>query len=196
MKNIIRLSSLLTMVMLLLVGATLTSCSDDDDNKSDWPSTFSQKAKINGTEYSIDEVFFREDVWQGVEYYVFGFCNDEAEAVFDVCVPKKSMNKLLDLTKDQRVNTSSEVTVYINNTYAYGDDSFAAGSTLIASLSGSTLKFYTKGKLLKQNNYLDDDEEEDIPLVLAPRRLKAVPETVSYTFDIQYSGTVVEGGVK
>ena len=187
MKNLIRLSSLLTMVMLLLAGATLTSCSDDDDDKTngDWPAKFSQKVVFNGTPYDIDEVYGYEVDGEGEEYYVFEFYQDYTMRM-GLSIPTKSMNKVLDLTKNQQVGESS-VTVVINRTYAFGDEAFSSGSTLIASVSGSTLKIYAKGKALKYNNGIESAKAFE-----APKRMKFEP----YTFDIQYEGTFKEGGIK
>lgn len=190
MKNLIRLSSLLTMVMLLLAGATLVSCSDDDDdNNSGWPSKFSQKVVYNGKAYSIDEVYGHKNEAGGVEYYTFYLYNEEFGNDIEVSFPTRSMNKVLDLTKNQQVSGSSPVTVFINYTCANGDGAFSSGSTLIASVSGNKLKIYAKGKALKEYNFIPSSSSER-----APKKEKY--EFEPYTFDVQYEGTFKESGDK
>lgn len=181
MKNIMRLSSLLTMVALLALGSMMTACSDDDDNNSDWPSTFSQKAKINGTDFSIDNVAIVEREFKGVPYYGITAHNVSSGSNFHVVIPKVHMGKKVDLTKDLRPRTESPVTVAFEGIMAYGDGTFAEGSTMIASISGKTFKIYAKG----QAKY-SSELESGAKAFNAPSKDK-VAETV--TFDIQYSGS-------
>ena len=110
--------------------------------------------------------------------------NEEMDQVFEFSIPKVSMGKKLDLTKDLRPSQNSEVTVIIDRTYAYGDGAFEAGSYVIATFDGTNLKLYAKGKALKAGNFLPSE----IITPLAPSKDKV--EFQPYTFEISYSGKV------
>lgn len=183
MKNLKLKSLMLTLLAMVAVSmmcVSLTACGDDDDEGggSDWPKTFSQKIVANDKTYPITKVEISEGSFGGVDYYMIFLVSDDNKTPFNISVPKASMNKLLDLTKDQRVNPSSIVTVSITSAYAYGDESFESGSTLRASISGNTLKLVTKGKILKLGNYMTDDST--IPVK---------GKSVSNTFSVEYEGT-------
>ena len=173
--------TLLTMVAVSMMCVSLTACGDDDDDNgggSDWPKTFSQKIVANDKTYPITKVGISEKSFGDVDYYMIYLVSDDTKPPFEISVPKASMNKLLDLTKDQRVNPSSPVTVSVTTAYAYGDGSFESGSTLRASISGNTLKLVTKGKILKIGNLMTGDST-------IPNEGKSV----SHTFSVEYEGT-------
>lgn len=183
MKNLKLKSLMLTLLAMMAVSmmcVSLTACGDDDDDKggSDWPKTFSQKIVANDKTYPITKVGISEKSFGDVDYYMIYLESDDNKTPFEISVPKASMNKLLDLTKDQRVTPSSPVTVCITTACAYGDESFESGSTLRASISGNTLKLVTKGKILKLDNYMTDDSP--IPVE---------GKSVSHTFSVEYEGT-------
>ena len=183
MKNLKLKSLMLTLLAMMAVSmmcVSLTACGDDDDEGggSDWPKTFSQKIVANDKTYPITKVGISEKSFGDVDYYMIYLVSDDTKPPFEISVPKASMNKLLDLTKDQRVNPSSPVTVSITTAYAYGDGSFESGSTLRASISGNTLKLVTKGKILKIGNLMTGDST-------IPNEGKSV----SHTFSVEYEGT-------
>jgi hypothetical protein len=181
------LLTVLAMVAVCMTSVSLTACGSDGDdngggggNTGEWPTTFSQKVKYDGKEYPIMGVRVVQLVIDGVVFNVIDFTikNDKYEIIdFMVQVPKASRDKLLDLTKDQRVLDTSIITVVVNNTLAYGDGSFADGSFLRCSFpSQGTMKLIAKGKVLKINNNMVDG-------VVTPGKSE------THTFDIEYSGT-------
>ena len=173
------------LMLLVVMGMTITSCSDDDDDKSsDWPSKFTQSITVNGESFTIDGAGYYEDSWQGVEYYIFNGYNEETSRGFEISIPKVHMGKKLDLTKDLRPSQDSPVTVSIGRTFAYGDGAFESGSYVIATLNGTNLKIYAKGKALKYGNNLTSE----IITPLAPSKDKV--EFQPSTFEISYSGKV------
>ena len=172
------------LLVVMMMGMTITSCSDDDDDKksSDWPSKFTQSITVNGQSFTIDEAGYEEQSYAGVDYYVFTAYNEEMDQDFSICIPKVHMGKKLDLTKDLRPSQDSPVTVYVDYTLAYGDGAFEEGSSVIATLDGTNLKIYAKGKALKYGNELPSEIEKS----LAPSKIAFQP----YTFEISYSGKV------
>lgn len=188
-KTIEMMKAALMLLVVMMMGMTITSCSDDDDDKSsDWPSKFTQSITVNGQSITIDEAGYYEDSSEDVDYYVFYAYNEEMEQSFEIRIPKVSMGKKLDLTKDLRPSQDSPVTVFIEGTMAYGDGAFGAGSYLIATFDGTNLKLYAKGKALKHGNYLSPSPEI---MPLAPSKGKLY-EFEPYTFEISYSGKVEE----
>ena len=188
-KTIEMMKAALMLLVVMMMGMTITSCSDDDDD-IDWPSNFTQKITVNGQSFTIDDAGYYEDSYQGVDYYKFFAYNNETEQSFEIRIPKVRMGKKLDLTKDLRPSKNSEVTVDIDRTYAYGDGAFESGSYLIATLDGTNLKLYAKGKALKFNNYIAPPSE----ILTAPSKGK-VYEFEPYTFEISYSGKVEKYGI-
>ena len=183
------LLTVLAMVAVCMTSVSLTACGSDGDdngggggNTGEWPATFSQKVKYDGMDYPIMGVNVVQlvNAGEGVIFNVIDFSikNDKNEIIeFMVQVPKASRDKLLDLTKDQRVLDTSIITVVVNNTLAYGDGSFADGSFLRCSFpSQGTMKLIAKGKVLKINNNMVDG-------VVTPGKSE------THTFDIEYSGT-------
>lgn len=185
-KTIEMMKAALMLLVVMMMGMTITSCSDDDDKSSDWPSKFTQKITVNGQSITIDEAWYREGSYEGVDYYVFYAYNAETEQGFEISIPKVLMGKKLDLTKDLRPSQNSEVTVFIEDTYAYGDGAFEAGSYVIATFDGTNLKLYAKGKALKDGNYLSPSPAT---LTLAPSKGELYVFQ-PYTFEISYSGKV------
>ena len=185
-KTIEMMKAALMLLVVMMMGMTITSCSDDDDKSSDWPSKFTQKITVNGQIFTIDEAWYHEDSYEGVDYYTFYAYSEEADQGFEVSIPKVHMGKKLDLTKDLRPSQNSEVTVFIEDTYAYGDGAFESGSYLIATFDGTNLKLYAKGKALKEENYLSPSPAR---LTVAPNKGKLY-EFEPYTFEISYSGKV------
>ena len=183
-KTIEMMKAALMLLVVMMMGMTITSCSDDDDD-IDWPSKFTQKVTVNGQSFTIDEAWYREGSYEGVDYYVFYAYNAETEQGFEVSIPKVLMGRKLDLTKDLRPSQNSEVTVFIEDTYAYGDGEFESGSYLTATFDGTNLKLYAKGKALKDNNL----SPSPATLTVAPSKLKLY-EFEPYTFEISYSGKV------
>ena len=184
MKHLMKWSSLLTMVLLLAMGTMFTACDDDDDN-GDWPDSFNQTFSIDGNDYPINEVGLGESNANGVDYYIISLRCNLLNKSFNVSLPKASLNKLLDLTKDQTVNRNSPVTVIINGSYAYGDEAFEAGSTLKVSISGNNIQIVAKGKALKEYN-IGGGIVVEKPLEVAAK--KGPGEFKPYTFAIEYSG--------
>ena len=184
-KTIEMMKAALMLLVVMMMGMTITSCSDDDDKSSDWPSKFTQSITVNGKSFTIDEAGYYEGSHQGVDYYVFYGYNEEMDEDFEISIPKVSMGKKLDLTKNLRPSQNSEVTVFIEDTYAYGDGAFDAGSYVIATFDGTNLKLYAKGKALKDDNFLPSEPEE---LLAAPSKDKPVFQP--YTFEISFSGKV------
>lgn len=183
---------MLTALALLAVSVmsfSLMACSSDDDEpkNSDWPSTFTNKISYNGEVVDVKQAYYDEDEVGSVGYYVFSLFGDEGKRSFDVSIPKQLLNKKLDLTKDLRPSSTSPVTVFINSTYAYSDEAFSAGSTLIASFDGTNLKVYAKGRALKSGNFIDGGGM-DIP---AMAKIKFEP----YDFEINYSGKPLKESV-
>lgn len=185
-KTIEMMKAALMLLVVMMMGMTITSCSDDDDKSSDWPSKFTQKITVNGQSFTIDEAWYHEDSYEGVDYYTFYAYSEEADQGFEVSIPKVLMGRKLDLTKDLRPSQNSEVTVFIEDTYAYGDGAFDAGSYLTATFDGTNLKLYAKGKALKEENYLSPSPAR---LTVAPSKGKLY-EFEPYTFEISYSGKV------
>ena len=184
-KTIEMMKAALMLLVVMMMGMTITSCSDDDDDKSsDWPSKFTQSITVNGESFTIDGAGYYEDSWQGVEYYIFNGYNEETSRGFEISIPKVHMGKKLDLTKDLRPSQDSPVTVSIGRTFAYGDGAFESGSYVIATLNGTNLKIYAKGKALKYGNNLTSE----IITPLAPSKDKV--EFQPSTFEISYSGKV------
>ena len=183
-KTIEMMKAALMLLVVMMMGMTITSCSDDDDKSSDWPSKFTQSITVNGKSITIDEAGYYEDSYEDVDYYVFYAYNEELEQSFEIGIPKVHMGKKLDLTKDLRPSQDSEVTVFIENTFAYGDGAFGAGSYVIATFDGTNLKIYAKGKALKYGNYQEEIEE-----LSAPSKDK-IYEFEPYTFEISFSGKV------
>ena len=184
-KTIEMMKAALMLLVVMMMGMTITSCSDDDDDKSsDWPSKFTQSITVNGKSITIDEAGYHEDSYEGVEYYTFFAYNEEMEQSFEISIPKVHMGKKLDLTKDLRPSQDSPVTVSIGRTFAYGDGAFESGSYVIATLNGTNLKIYAKGKALKYGNNLTSE----IITPLAPSKDKV--EFQPSTFEISYSGKV------
>lgn len=172
--------TLLAMVAVSMMCVSLTACGDDDDDNgggSDWPKTFSQKVKVDGNEYDIQSFSISELSNNDVDYYGIRI-GTQGGGTLRVTVPKASVDKLLDLTKDQRINKESPVTASINSTFAYGDGGFSSGSTLRVSVSGNTVKIVAKGKVLKMDNIYNQATKEISP-----------GESTSHTFDVEYSGT-------
>lgn len=200
--KIVRMKSLmLTLLAMMTVGmmcVSLTACDDDDDNGGggSWPSTFSQAIKYNGVSSPIVKAMIVEDEYDGVEYYIIRLYTEDD--VFRLSVPKKSLDKTLDLTKDQSVSESSPVTVYIEDTYAYGDESFSAGSTLRVSIKNGTLKVVAKGKALVRENYKESIIEKVLVELKARRNAPVITLKAfePYTFDIQYSGAYTKEEIK
>lgn len=182
-KTIEMMKAALMLLLVMMMGMTITSCSDDDDKSSDWPSKFTQSVTVNGKSFTIDRAGYYEGTHQDVEYYVFYGYNEEMDEDFEISIPKVSMGKKLDLTKDLRPSQNSEVTVFIEDTYAYGDGAFEAGSYVIATFDGTNLKIYAKGKALKDDNYIEIEGPE-----AAPSKMKEVFQP--YTFEINFSGKV------
>ena len=182
-KTIEMMKAALMLLVVMMMGMTITSCSDDDKS-SDWPSKFTQSITVNGQSITIDGAWYYEGTYQDVEYYIFSAYNEEMEQDFEIGIPKVSMGKKLDLTKDLRPSQDSEVTVYIDRTYAYGDGAFGAGSYVIATFDGTNLKLYAKGKALKADNYQEEIEE-----FAAPSK-KKIYAFEPYTFEISFSGKV------
>jgi hypothetical protein len=173
------------LLVVMMMGMTITSCSDDDDDKSsDWPSKFTQSITVNGESITIDRAGYYEDSFKDVDYYDFYADNEETGRGFEFSIPKVHMGKKLDLTKDLRPSQDSPVTVIIGRTLAYGDGAFEAGSNMIASFDGTNLKIYAKGKALKYGNDLLSEIEKP----LAPSKDKDAFQP--FTFEISYSGKV------
>ena len=184
-KTIEMMKAALMLLVVMMMGMTITSCSDDDDDKSsDWPSKFTQSITVNGKSITIDRAGYYEDSFKDVDYYEFFAYNEATGRGFEFSIPKVHMGKKLDLTKDLRPSQDSPVTVCIDRTMAYGDGAFESGSYLIATLDGTNLKIYGKGKALKYDNYISSEIEKP----LAPSKMKY--EFQPYTFEISYSGKV------
>ena len=182
-KTIEMMKAALMLLVVMMMGMTITSCSDDDDD-IDWPSKFTQSITVNGESITIDEAGYYEDSGKGVDYYDFYAYNAETERGFEIRIPKVHMGKKLDLTKDLRPSQNSEVTVFIEDTMAYGDGAFEAGSYVIATFDGTNLKIYGKGKALKYDNYISSEIEKP----LAPSKDKDAFQP--FTFEISFSGKV------
>ena len=183
-KTIEMMKAALMLLVVMMMGMTITSCSDHDDD-IDWPSKFTQSITVNGESITIDRAGYYEDSFKDVDYYEFFAYNEETGRGFEFSIPKVHMGKKLDLTKDLRPSQKSEVTVDIDRTYAYGDGAFESGSYLTATFDGTNLKLYAKGKALKAGNFLPSEPEE---LLAAPSKGKV--EFQPYTFEISYSGKV------
>ena len=188
-KTIEMMKAALMLLVVMMMGMTITSCSDDDDKSSDWPSKFTQSITVDGQSITIDDAGYYEGKHQDVEYYIFSAYSEETDRDFEICIPKVSMGKKLDLTKDLRPSQDSEVTVYVDRTMAYGDGAFESGSYLIATFDGTNLKLYAKGKALKFN-YLTSE----LLKPKAPSKGKLL-SFEPYTFEISYSGKVENYGI-
>ena len=184
-KTIEMMKAALMLLVVMMMGMTITSCSDDDDDKSsDWPSKFTQSITVNGESFTIDRAGYYEDSFKDVDYYEFFAYNEETGRGFEFSIPKVLMGRKLDLTKDLRPSQDSPVTVSIGRTFAYGDGAFESGSYVIATLNGTNLKIYAKGKALKYDNYISSEIEKP----LAPSKDKDAFQP--FTFEISYSGKV------
>jgi hypothetical protein len=185
MKNLKLKSLMLTLLAMMAVSmmcVSLTACGDDDDDKggSDWPAKFSQTFKDNGAEFAIDEVIIEKLSAYDVDYY--SIMVQAGGRKIRLSIPTASVDKVLDLTKDQRISQKSPVTASIASTYAYGDESFAQGSTLRVSVSGNTVKIVAKGKAIKDGNSYNTATQEINP-----------GKSCSHTFELEYSGSYTPG---
>lgn len=185
MKNLKLKSLMLTLLAMMAVSmmcVSLTACGDDDDDKggSDWPAKFSQTFIDNGAEFAIDEVIIEKDNAYGIDYY--SIMVQAGGRKIRLSIPTASVDKVLDLTRDQRISLESNVTASIGSTYAYGDGGFAQGSTMRVSVSGNTVKIVTKGKAIKDGNTYNMATQEINP-----------GKICSNTFDLEYSGSYTPG---
>ena len=185
MKNLKLKSLMLTLLAMMAVSmmcVSLTACGDDDDDKggSDWPAKFRQTVIVNGVEKAIDQVTLEKLSAYDVDYY--SIIIHSGEGKFRISIPTASVDKVLDLTKDQRISQKSPVTASIASTYAYGDGGFAQGSTLRVSVSGNTVKIVAKGKAIKDGNTYNMATQEINP-----------GKSCSHTFDLEYSGSYTPG---
>lgn len=185
MKNLKLKSLMLTLLAMMAVSmmcVSLTACGDDDDDKggSDWPAKFRQTVIVNGVEKAIDEVRLEKLSAYDVDYY--SILIHAGEGKLRISIPTASVDKVLDLTKDQRISQKSPVTASIASTYAYGDGGFAQGSTLRVSVSGNTVKIVAKGKAIKDGNTYNTATQEINP-----------GKSCSNTFDVEYSGSYTPG---
>lgn len=181
MKNLKLKSLMLTLLAIVAVSmmcVSLTACGDDDDDKggSDWPAKFSQTVIVDGAEYAINQVKLEKLSAYYVDYY--SILIHAGEGNFRISIPTASVDKVLDLTKDQRISQESNVTASIATTFAYGDGSFAQGSTMRVSVSGNTVKIVAKGKAIKDGNTYNTATQ-----VINPGK------SCSHTFDVEYSGS-------
>lgn len=187
MKNILKIKSMmLTMLAMLAVSAmtiSMTACSDDDDDNA-WPSNFTNKLIYDGESEDIEKVEVSEFDFKGVECYVIYLVTDKGG--FQIEVPKKSLGKLLDLTKDQSVSPESPVTASIDGADAYGDGSFEKGSTMQVAINGNKIKIVAKGAAVRTGLKPLTEKVS----VIVDQRLKAPAKVTlpSFTFDINYSG--------
>ena len=179
-------SMMLTMLAMLAVSAmtiSMTACSDDDDDNA-WPSNFTNKLIYDGEPEDIEKVEVAEWEFKGVKCYVIYLVTDKGG--FQIEVPKKSLGKLLDLTKDQRVSPESDVTASIDGVDANGDGSFQKGSTMQVAINGNKIKIVAKGTAARTGL----KPITEIVSVIVDQRLKAPAKVTlpSFTFDINYSG--------
>lgn len=177
---------MLTMLAMLAVSAmtiSMTACSDDDDDNA-WPSNFTNELIYDGEPEDIKKVEVIEWEYDGVECYVIYLVTDNGG--FQIEVPKKSLGKLLDLTKDQRVSPESDVTASIDGVDANGDGSFKKGSTMQVAINGNKIKIVAKGTAARTGL----KPITEIVSVIVDQRLKAPAKVTvpTFTFDINYSG--------
>ncbi len=153
MKHLIRMSSLLTMVMLLAMGTMLTSCGDDDDDNGG--STTVNKIEADGTELSVIEATYDMSDLNENNYDIrMKFSNGSVLTI--MLSGDKHGGKVTDLSKAESTPDGwSWLFVYTGGGIFIGDgeyndpDPFDAGSTMkVTCLNKTTgefeLQFYIK----------------------------------------------------